>query len=63
MSKWLVLISERMEPEELVLDFSYLDIGDLIPVVILCAISILFTALWLLVVWEYMQLRDKKNIK
>jgi len=61
MSKCLVLISERAKVEELGLDFSYPDVGDLLPVTILCGISILFTALWLLAVWEYVQLRDRQQ--
>jgi hypothetical protein len=58
MSKCLVLISERVKVEELGLDFSYPDVWDLLPVAILCVISILFTVLWLLAVWEYVRLRD-----
>jgi hypothetical protein len=56
MSNWLALISERARAEELGLDFAYPDVGDLLPVAILCGISILFTALWLLAVWEYVRL-------
>jgi hypothetical protein len=63
MSKCLVLISERAKFEELRLDFSYPDVGDLLPVAILCVISILFTVLWLLVVWEYIRLRDRQYTK
>ena len=59
MSKCLVLISERVEVEELVLGFSYPDVWDLLPVAILFVISILFTVLWLLAVWEYMRLKDR----
>jgi len=47
MSKCLLLISERAKIEELGLDFSYPDVWDLLPVTILCGISILFTVLWL----------------
>ena len=63
MSKCLVLISERAKIEELVLDFSYPDVRVLLPVAILCEISILLTVLWLLVVWEYVRLGDKQNSK
>ncbi len=59
MSKYLVLISGRAKIEELGLDFSYPDVGDLLPVVILCAILILLTALWLLTVWVYVLLRGR----
>lgn len=45
MSKCLVLISENAKIVELGLDFSYPDVWDLLPVAILCGISILFTVL------------------
>lgn len=53
MSKCLVLIAERARIEEQGLEFSYLDARDLMPVVILCAISILLSVLWLLVIAKY----------
>lgn len=59
MNEWFELIYERMRPEELGLDFSYPDVGDLLPVTILCGISLLLTALWLLAVWEYVRLKDQ----
>jgi len=61
MSKCLVLISEHAKIEELGLDFFYPDVWDLLPVAILCGISILFAVLWLLVVWEYVRLRDRRR--
>jgi len=61
MSNWLVLISEHAKIEELGLDFSYPDVWDLLPVAILCVISILFTVLWLLAVWEYVWLKDRQR--
>jgi len=61
MSMCLVLISERAKIEELGLDFSYPDVWDLLPVAILCVISILFTVLWLLAVWEYVRLKDRRQ--
>ncbi len=60
MSKCLVLIYERAKVEELELDFSYPDVWDLLPVVILCVISILFTVFCLLAVWEYVRLKDRR---
>ena len=60
MSNRLAMISEHTKVEELGLDFFYPDVWDLLPVAILCAISILFTVLWLLVVWEYEQLKDRR---
>ena len=52
MSTWIKLISETMEPETPGLDLSYPDIGCLLPVAIICGISILLAGLWLLVVLE-----------
>ena len=63
MSKYLLLISEHAEMEELGLNFSYPDIVILLPLVIICGISILLIVLWLLVVWEYLRLRDKQDSK
>jgi hypothetical protein len=60
MSKCFVLISEHAKIEELGLNFPYPDVWDLLPVAILCVISILFTILWLLAVWEYVRLRDRR---
>ena len=56
----LVLISERAESEEMGLDFSYPEVGDLTPVAVLCGLSIFFTTLWLLVVFAYIRLMSKK---
>jgi hypothetical protein len=55
MNKWFELVSERAEVEELVLDFSYPDIVDLMPVVVICVISVMSIVIWLLVVWKYTQ--------
>jgi hypothetical protein len=59
-SEWFQFISEPKKSEELGLDFSYPDVWDLLPVTILCGISILFTVLWLLAVWEYVRLKDRQ---
>jgi hypothetical protein len=40
MSNWLTMISEHAKVKELGLDFSYTDVWDLLPIVILCVISI-----------------------
>ena len=61
MSNWLAAISERGGTEELGLEFSYPDVGELLPVAVVCVISILLTALWLLAVWEYVVLRGKRR--
>ena len=59
MSNWLVLVLEPVKTEKPGLNFTYPDGGDLLPVAILCGISILFTALWLLAVWEYVRLKGQ----
>ena len=61
MSSWLALISGRGGAEDLGLDSSYPDVGELLPVVVVCVISILLTGLWLLAVWEYVGLRGKRG--
>jgi hypothetical protein len=61
MSKCLMLIYEHAKIEEQGLDFSYPDLWDLLPVVILCVIQILFTALWLLAVCEHVRLKDRQQ--
>jgi len=61
MGKCLVLISESVKYEEFGLDFPYPNVWDLLPVAILCVISILLTALWLLALWEYIWLRDRQR--
>jgi hypothetical protein len=58
-SKCLMWISEHTKIGEQGLDVSYLDLWDLLPIAILCGISILFTVLWLLAVWEYVWLKDR----
>lgn len=63
MSKWSELTYERMKPEELGIGLFHLEIEDLMPVFMLCNISILFTMLWLLIVFEYVRLRDKQDYK
>ena len=61
MSNWLKVISEHAKIEELGLDFPYPDVWDLLPVAIICGISILFTVMWLLAVWEYVRLKDRRE--
>jgi hypothetical protein len=61
MSNRLAMISKHTKVEELGLDFFYLEVWDLLPVAILCIIAILFTVLWLLVVWEYVRLKDRRR--
>jgi hypothetical protein len=60
MSNRLAMISEHTKVEELGLDFFYPEVWDLLPVAILCIIAIMFTVLWLLAVWEYVRLMDRR---
>jgi hypothetical protein len=57
MNKWIESISETIRPESFRLNFSYPDIMDLLPVAIICGISILLAGLWLLAILEYTWLK------
>jgi hypothetical protein len=59
MNEWLKVISESMNPAGLGLKLSYPNLGDFLPVAIICGVSIVLTALWLLVVFEYTWSRGK----
>lgn len=57
MNTWIELINRPVKPEVWGLNLSYLDIKDLIPVVVIFGISILLSILWLLAIWEYTWLK------
>jgi len=59
MNKWIELISEPLRSESLGLNISYLDAGDLLPVAIICGISIILAGLWLLAVLDYTWLKNR----
>lgn len=59
MKEWLNAISESMDPGRLGLDISYPTLWDLLPIAVLCVISILCILLRLLTVWQYAWPRDK----
>lgn len=61
MNNWLTMIYEHAKIQELRMNFPYPDVWDLLPIAILCVISIFCTVLWLLVIWEYMWLKNKKR--
>ena len=61
MSNWLVMIPEHTKVEELGLNIFYPDVWNLLSVIMLCGISILFTVFWLLAVWEYVWLKDRRQ--
>ena len=60
MSNWVAMITEYTKVEELRLDFFYPDVWNLLPIAVLCVISILFTVLWLLAIWEYVRLKGRQ---
>ena len=59
MSGWIELISETTRLEPFRLNLLYPDIRDLLPVAIICGISIFLAALWLLVVCEHTWLKSR----
>jgi hypothetical protein len=42
-------------------EFFYLDVKDLLPIIIICGISILSVTIWLLIVWRYTQRQRHAN--
>jgi hypothetical protein len=63
MSTWIELIPEPMRPEMMRLDLYNPGIRDFLPVAIVCGISILLTALWLLAVMEYTWLKNRHMLR
>lgn len=59
MKEWLNAIPESMDPGQLRLDIGYPTLWDLLPIAVVCVISILCILLWLLAVWEYAWPRDR----
>jgi len=59
MNTWIESISKTIMPESLRLNIPYPDIKHLLPVAIICGISILLSALWLLAFCEYTWLKGK----
>ena len=57
MNGWLKTISEPMNTIDFGLKVSYSQVGDLLPVAIVCGISILLTAVWVLAVGSYARSR------
>ena len=53
MNGWLKIISEPVNAPELGLDLAYPRLNDLLPIAIVCGVSILLTALWVLAVSRY----------
>lgn len=61
--KCLVTITEHAKVEELGLDFYYPDMADLLPLIIICGISLLLAILWLILVLECIRPRERKDCK
>ena len=59
MNAWIELISKTIRPESLRLNIPYPDIRDLLILAIICGISILLSALWLLALCESTWLKGK----
>ncbi len=59
MNGWLKIISEPVNAPESGLDLAYPGLGDLLPVAIICGVSILLTALWVLAMSGYARPKDK----
>ena len=60
MNKCILLISEYAEIEELGLGLPFPDLEYLLPVIIICCMSILCAVLWLLFILEYVWLKGRK---
>lgn len=59
MNEWLNAISESIVPGELGLDICYPSLRDLLPIAVLCVISLLCILLWLVAVWQYAWPKDR----
>ena len=56
-------VAESMNMTGFELNLSGLNASTLLPVIIICGISVLLTALWVLGVWEYMWLSSRHEHK
>jgi len=59
MNGWLKIISEPMTAPEFGLGVPDPGLSDLLPVAIICGVSILLTALWVLAMSGYARPKDK----
>jgi len=59
MNGWLKIISEPVNIPEFGLDLPYPGLDDLLPVAMICGVSILLTALWVLAMSGYARSRDR----
>jgi hypothetical protein len=59
MNGWLKIISEPVTAPDFGLDLAYPGLSDLLPVAIVCGVSILLTALWILATSGYSRPKDK----
>jgi len=56
MTSWIESVAEPMNMGQFELNLLSLDARVLLPVIVICGISLLLTALWVLGVWEYVWL-------
>ena len=61
MSCWLRLIADPTEVEVIDLRVAFPMVESLLPVALVCGISILLTALWLFAVYEYTWLKRRET--
>ena len=59
MNGWLKIISEPVTVPEFGLDLPYPGLNDLLPVAIICGVSVLLTALWVLAMSGCTRPKDK----
>lgn len=59
MNGWLKIISEPVTIPEFGLDLPYPELSDLLPVAMICGVSILLTALWVLAMSGHARPRDR----
>ena len=59
MNGWLKAISEPVNAPELGWDLAYPGLNDLLPVAIVCGVSIVLTALWVLAMSGYARPKGK----
>ena len=63
MTTWIESVAEPMNMTGFELNLLGLNASALLPVIIICGISVLLTTLWVLGVWEYMWLASKHEHK
>ncbi len=60
MNGWLKIISEPVNAPDFGLDLAYPGLNDLLPVAVICGVSILLTTLWVLATSGYTRPKDQR---